>query len=164
MEADMSDLKDDAVESRRDFLRVAATGTAGLLAGCLATSTRRPGPNTGSDSDSDTDTGSVTGSGSDTGSDSGSGTETLTPTPECIETLDDMQGPFYRAGAPERTDLTDASMPAEWTRLTVSGTVLDPDCRPIAGALLDVWQADGTGAYDNVGYRFRGKEIGRAHV
>jgi protocatechuate 3,4-dioxygenase beta subunit len=28
---------------------------------------------------------------------------------------------------------------------------VDPDCNPIAGALLDVWQADDTGDYDNDG-------------
>ena len=30
------------------------------------------------------------------------------------------------------------------------------DCRPIARALLDFWQADDKGDYDNAGYRLRG--------
>jgi protocatechuate 3,4-dioxygenase beta subunit len=37
------------------------------------------------------------------------------------------------------------------TRLTVTGRVLSPDCSPLAGAELDVWQADDDGRYDNDG-------------
>jgi protocatechuate 3,4-dioxygenase beta subunit len=51
------------------------------------------------------------------------------------------------------------------TRLTVSGRVLTRDCRPVAAALLDFWQADAAGAYVNAGYRLRGHqftdEVGR---
>jgi protocatechuate 3,4-dioxygenase beta subunit len=38
----------------------------------------------------------------------------------------------------------------------VEGRVLLPDCRPAGGAVLDVWQADSTGAYDDAGWRLRG--------
>ena len=31
-------------------------------------------------------------------------------------------------------------------------------CKPIAGAVLDFWQADAEGNYDNAGYRLRGHE------
>ena len=37
------------------------------------------------------------------------------------------------------------------TPLTVYGRVCDSSCRPIANALLDVWQADDSGGYDNDG-------------
>ncbi len=30
------------------------------------------------------------------------------------------------------------------------------DCGPIAGAVVELWQADASGAYDNAGYGFRG--------
>ena len=30
-------------------------------------------------------------------------------------------------------------------------------CEPIEGAVLDIWQADDDGAYDNVGFTLRGK-------
>ena len=43
-------------------------------------------------------------------------------------------------------------------RLIVTGYVLDQDCKPVAGALLDFWQADGEGVYDNEGYRLRGRQ------
>ena len=40
-------------------------------------------------------------------------------------------------------------------RLVVAGTVLTTDCRPVQQALLDFWQADDAGEYDNQGYRLR---------
>jgi len=33
------------------------------------------------------------------------------------------------------------------------------DCRPVTGALLDFWQADRDGEYDNVGFRLRGHQF-----
>ena len=59
-------------------------------------------------------------------------------------------GPFHRLGAPEmpyggniaRLDKTGA--PA-----LVTGRVLDLDGKPVAGALLDVWQAQTNGLYDS---------------
>ncbi len=36
--------------------------------------------------------------------------------------------------------------------------VLSTDCRPVAGATLDFWQADESGAYDNAGFRLRGHQ------
>jgi protocatechuate 3,4-dioxygenase beta subunit len=43
--------------------------------------------------------------------------------------------------------------------LILTGYVLTTDCRPIAGALLDFWQADDDGVYDNTGYRLRGHQF-----
>jgi protocatechuate 3,4-dioxygenase beta subunit len=43
--------------------------------------------------------------------------------------------------------------------MTLSGTVVTTDCKPVADALVDVWQADGGGAYDNTGYRLRGHQF-----
>jgi len=42
------------------------------------------------------------------------------------------------------------------TRLVVEGVVLSTACTPIPGALIDFWQADDRGEYDNSGYRLRG--------
>jgi len=36
--------------------------------------------------------------------------------------------------------------------------VLSTTCQPIAHALLDFWQADGSGNYDNTGFRLRGHQ------
>jgi protocatechuate 3,4-dioxygenase beta subunit len=38
------------------------------------------------------------------------------------------------------------------------GQVVDTSCRPIPGALLDFWQCDDKGHYDNEGYRLRGHQ------
>lgn len=57
-------------------------------------------------------------------------------------------GPFYREGAPEVPHLSDIAGDVEGEPLIVSGAVTDPDGAPIAGALLDVWQATGEGFYD----------------
>lgn len=66
---------------------------------------------------------------------------------QCRPTAADVLGPFYRGGAPARAKLADAGEAGE--PLLVSGTVYAPDCRtPLAGALLDVWQADSKGLYD----------------
>jgi protocatechuate 3,4-dioxygenase beta subunit len=45
------------------------------------------------------------------------------------------------------------------TRIVLAGSVLSTDCRPIPGALLDFWHADGGGAYDNTGFRLRGHQF-----
>jgi protocatechuate 3,4-dioxygenase beta subunit len=43
------------------------------------------------------------------------------------------------------------------TPLLVTGFVVDTSCAPLAGAKVDVWQADANGEYDNSGgYRLRG--------
>src|SRR5690606_12869248 len=68
---------------------------------------------------------------------------------DCTPTADNLLGPYYRPGAPFLDDLTTPAM--EGTRLLLSGHVRDPDCQPIAGAVLDFWQADDDGGYDNDG-------------
>ena len=42
--------------------------------------------------------------------------------------------------------------------MIVTGYVLTTDCKPIAGAWLDFWQADEEGQYDNSGYNLRGHQ------
>src|SRR5436309_14116101 len=66
------------------------------------------------------------------------------------------EGPYFKAGSPMRTSLVEPGMAG--TRLALSGRVLSRDCRPIAGAPLDFWQADASGTYDNAGYRLRGNQ------
>jgi hypothetical protein len=73
----------------------------------------------------------------------------------CEDTDDNIEGPFYVAGAPVKTTLLEAGMPG--TRFTVRGQVLGfGDCQPLTQATLDVWQADDAGNYDSIGYRLRG--------
>ncbi|MBI5485702.1 MAG: dioxygenase [Deltaproteobacteria bacterium] len=72
----------------------------------------------------------------------------------CEPTAANILGPYYIAGAPERWDLVEPGMAG--TRLTISGRVLGPDCAPVPDAVVDVWQADADGVYDNAGWLLRG--------
>lgn len=87
---------------------------------------------------------------------SGAGSPAAQPacTAPAAPTLAQTEGPYYTAGAPEKPDFTEAGMAG--TRLVLSGRVVDTACAPIAGATVDLWHADASGAYDNAGYRLRG--------
>ncbi|MFJ2777226.1 MULTISPECIES: carbohydrate-binding protein [unclassified Kitasatospora] len=82
-------------------------------------------------------------------------------TPACHDgddpTIEQTEGPYFKPNSPLRTSLITNSTPG--TRLTVSGYVFGRACLPIAGVLLDFWQADVNGAYDNVGFTFRGHQF-----
>jgi protocatechuate 3,4-dioxygenase beta subunit len=43
--------------------------------------------------------------------------------------------------------------------MVLTGYVLSRRCQPMARALLDFWQADDQGQYDNAGYRCRGHQF-----
>jgi protocatechuate 3,4-dioxygenase beta subunit len=43
--------------------------------------------------------------------------------------------------------------------LELVGLVVTRSCKPVPGALLDFWQADSEGAYDNSGFRLRGHQF-----
>jgi catechol 1,2-dioxygenase len=77
------------------------------------------------------------------------------PTEGCFITEDNLLGPFYKPGAPFEADLAD-DLPGELVQ--IDGTVYGCDCEtPLAGAIVDIWQADDTGGYDNAGFTLRGR-------
>jgi len=82
------------------------------------------------------------------------------PTPECADdddlTPSETSGPFFKPRSPERSELVEKGIPG--TPLALSGRVFGKGCKPLAGALLDFWQADGEGEYDNEGFRLRGHQ------
>src|SRR3989475_12847291 len=83
-----------------------------------------------------------------------------TPSASCVAgrvTPPVTEGPFYKAGSPQRTSLLEPGMAG--TKLTITGQVFTRGCRPVAGAWLDFWQADAQGKYDNAGYRLRGHQV-----
>lgn len=91
-------------------------------------------------------------------------TAPLAPTPACPDdrpTPRQTAGPFYKPDSPRRTSLLEPGM--KGTTIVLTGTVLSTDCKPVAGALVDVWQADDAGAYDNAGYRLRGHQFTDDH-
>ena len=73
------------------------------------------------------------------------------PTPELTE------GPYFTPSSPRRRTIVAAS--AAGTRLLLSGRVLTTAGKPVSKALVDFWQCDARGAYDNEGYRFRGHQL-----
>jgi protocatechuate 3,4-dioxygenase beta subunit len=62
-------------------------------------------------------------------------------------TTTDILGPFYRPGAPFRTDLVQAGTKGEI--LHFSGTVFGKDGNALKGALVEIWHCDENGLYDN---------------
>jgi protocatechuate 3,4-dioxygenase beta subunit len=84
----------------------------------------------------------------------------LPATPQCRDddpTPSQTEGPYFTPNSPERASLIEPDMKGE--RMSLAGFVLDRHCRPVPGALLDLWHADADGAYDNVGYRLRGHQF-----
>ena len=85
----------------------------------------------------------------------------LSPTPACHDgdepTLAQTEGPFFKPSSPERVELIEAGMAGQPIELV--GFVLSRNCKPIAGALLEFWQADDKGQYDNSGFRLRGHQF-----
>jgi protocatechuate 3,4-dioxygenase beta subunit len=66
------------------------------------------------------------------------------------------EGPYFKAGSPERSSLRQAGISG--TQLVLTGRVLAAGCRPLGGVVLDFWQADASGSYDNSGFRLRGHQ------
>jgi len=82
----------------------------------------------------------------------------LATTPACHDgdevTLPQTEGPYFKPSSPERFELLEEGMAGQPIELV--GFVLTRACKPLAGALLDFWQADDKGRYDNSGFRYRG--------
>jgi len=133
--------------SRRSFLRTVALAFASAgLAACRATAIQPTAPSVPAERPSAADQPAVEALD-----------PILVPTPACDDgdpTPPQTAGPFYTPNSPQRSALREpgiAGLP-----LTITGYVLDTQCRPLPGVLLDFWHCDADGQYDNVGYRLRG--------
>jgi protocatechuate 3,4-dioxygenase beta subunit len=88
----------------------------------------------------------------------------LAATPACHDgddaTAPQIEGPYFKPSSPERTELFEEGMAGQPIELV--GFVLSRGCKPLAGALLDFWQADDKGGYDNSGFRLRGHQFSDA--
>lgn len=62
-------------------------------------------------------------------------------------TTTDILGPFYRPGAPFKTDLVQAGTKGEI--LHFNGTIFGKDGRALKNALVEIWHCNEEGAYDN---------------
>jgi protocatechuate 3,4-dioxygenase beta subunit len=86
----------------------------------------------------------------------------LAATPQLVDADDDptpelTEGPYFTPNSPLRRTIVPRA--AGGTALTLSGRVLTTSGRPVAHALVDFWQCDAKGVYDNSGYRFRGHQF-----
>lgn len=72
---------------------------------------------------------------------------------ECA-TTNDILGPFYREGAPNRSDLNFIGLAG--SHVEVKGRILGIDCiTPIENALVEIWHCNTEGEYDNDSDEFR---------
>lgn len=72
---------------------------------------------------------------------------------ELKQTIHEIEGPYFRIGAPRRNVLLeDGDMP----EIVICGRVLNESGTPIPRALINVWMSDHDGNYDMVGYRYHG--------
>jgi protocatechuate 3,4-dioxygenase beta subunit len=89
------------------------------------------------------------------------GTRQLEATPACGDrdatTPPQTPGPFYKSRSPERKSLLEPGI--QGTRIILEGRVRSTKCKLIERALIDFWQTDASGVYDNAGYRLRGHQF-----
>jgi len=132
---------------------VAATILSVLIAGCAGTSAVAP-------STSPVATSTVTASSAPASS-AATATQATTAAIACTAPaaalVELTEGPYYKANPPQNATLRTSGVAG--TALTLTGYVVSTSCRPIAGAKLDFWQADGNGTYDNSGYTLRGWQL-----
>jgi protocatechuate 3,4-dioxygenase beta subunit len=88
-------------------------------------------------------------------------TRELQATPSCGDvdgaTPQQTAGPFFKPRSPERKSLLEAGI--RGSRIILEGLVRSTKCQPIHNALVDFWQADANGDYDNSGFRLRGHQF-----
>lgn len=70
----------------------------------------------------------------------------------CIPTFADGGGPYYKPNTPFRSKISPEQNNGE--KLIVSGKILRNDCTtPVSDAVLDIWQANESGNYEDEFYR-----------
>jgi protocatechuate 3,4-dioxygenase beta subunit len=72
-------------------------------------------------------------------------------------TTGQQDGPFYTPNSPLRRDIRNAF--PQMATFLLTGRVVDGNCQPISGAVIDFWQTGDDGGYDNQGYGYRGHQF-----
>jgi catechol 1,2-dioxygenase len=72
---------------------------------------------------------------------------------ELKQTPREIEGPYFRLGAPMRCNLLE---PGDKPEIVLSGRVLTEKGSPVSGAVVNFWSSDAVGNYDVVGYRYTG--------
>jgi protocatechuate 3,4-dioxygenase, beta subunit len=96
----------------------------------------------------------LTGLGASAGLVAASGLAADGPAQSCSQTPHQMLGPFFpdRRREDEDLDMTHIAGRdghAEGELIIVRGQILDENCRPVEGALVEIWQANKWGRYDH---------------
>lgn len=74
------------------------------------------------------------------------------------ETTNDILGPFYRPGAPNRSDLTFEGLSGN--RIEIKGKVFKSDCiTPLKDVLVEIWHCNTKGEYDNESEEFKHRAV-----
>lgn len=72
---------------------------------------------------------------------------------ELQQTPREIEGPYFRLGTPERSNLLE---PGDAPELVLKGRVLNERGTPIPGAIVNLWSSDREGNYDMIGYKYHG--------
>jgi len=75
---------------------------------------------------------------------------------EVKQTPREIEGPYFRLGAPNRSNLLE---PGDKPELVLTGRVLNERGTPIPGAVVNIWSSDAVGNYDMIGYRYHGYQV-----
>lgn len=75
---------------------------------------------------------------------------------ELKATPTEIEGPYFRLGAPMRSNLLE---PGDKPELVLSGRVLSVNGKPIPNAVVNIWSSDAAGNYDMLGYKYTGYVI-----
>ena len=75
---------------------------------------------------------------------------------ELTQTPREIEGPYYRLGAPERSNLLE---PGDKPELVLTGRVLNERGTPVPGAIVALWSSDAVGNYDMIGYKYHGYQV-----
>jgi protocatechuate 3,4-dioxygenase beta subunit len=85
----------------------------------------------------------------------------LAVTPACHDgdaaTLPETEGPYFKPNSPARSILRETGMAG--MPIVLTGFVVNRSCRPLSRVLVDLWQCDEAGNYDNAGMRLRGHQF-----
>lgn len=71
----------------------------------------------------------------------------------CVRTAESGDGPYYYESSLRRRDVTEGrrGLPLKLGVRVLNATAPAIGCSPLAGAIVDLWQADADGMYSNVG-------------
>jgi protocatechuate 3,4-dioxygenase beta subunit len=75
---------------------------------------------------------------------------------ELQQTPREIEGPYFRLGAPMRSNLLE---PGDKPELVLTGRVLTEKGKPIPNAIVALWSSDAKGDYDMVGYKYHGYQV-----